>query len=132
MPLGHISFTKTHQIPLTEFCEICLIPSDGELRESRPVEFEDFLLTLTHGEERGVSKATATSLQFPSLHYFALFTTKCLPAREMVGALSALNLAILHCALYNDHTFSLGVIIARRLHLNITKGKIQGVFLALA
>ena len=55
-------YAETRQIPLTDFCDICLIPSDGELREPRPAEFEDFLLTLTMGDERGVSNATATSL----------------------------------------------------------------------
>ena len=55
-------YSETCQILLTEFCEICLIPSDGELREPKPTEFEDFRLTLTEGEGRGVSKATSTSL----------------------------------------------------------------------
>ena len=100
--------------------------SDGELREPRLAEFEDFLLTLTVGEERGVSKATGTSLQFPSVHYFALFNAKCLTAREKGGILSAPDLAILHRALHNDHTFSLGAIVACRVHLNRTKGKIHG------
>jgi hypothetical protein len=36
-----------HEIPLAEFCEICLIPSDGEIREPRPEEFDGFLCTLT-------------------------------------------------------------------------------------
>lgn len=55
-------YSETRQIPLTEFCEICIIPSDGELREPRPAKFEGFFRTLTVGEERGASKATATSL----------------------------------------------------------------------
>ena len=29
-------YAEHHEIPLAEFCEICLIPSDGELREPRP------------------------------------------------------------------------------------------------
>jgi hypothetical protein len=60
------------------------------------------------------------------VHYFALFNAKCLTSREKDGALSAPDLAILCRALHNDHTFSLGAIIARRLHLNSTKGKIHG------
>ena len=103
-----------------------MIPSDGELREPRPIEFEDFYRTLIVGDERGVSSATATSLQFPSAHYFALFIAMCLTAREKVGALSASDFAILRRALYNDHTFRIEAIIACRLHLNRTKGKIHG------
>ena len=78
------------------------------------------------GDERGVSSVTATSLQFPYVHYFALFITKCLIAREKVGALSAPDFPILHRAIYGHNTFSLRAIIARRVHLNKTKGKIHG------
>jgi hypothetical protein len=119
-------YSETRQMPLTDFCEICLIPSDGEIREPRPAEFENFYCTLSVGDERGVSSVTATSLQFPSVHYFALFIAKCLIAREKVGALSAPNFAILRRPLHNDRTYSLGDIIARRLHLNRNKGKIHG------
>ena len=55
-------YAGTRQIPLTEFCDICSIPSDGEIREPRPEEFEDFHCTLLVGDERGVSSVTATSL----------------------------------------------------------------------
>jgi hypothetical protein len=60
------------------------------------------------------------------VHYFVLFIAKCLLAREKVGALSAPNFTVLHRALYGDNAFSLGAIIARRLHLNRSKGKIHG------
>ena len=69
-------YAGPHTLSLVDFCNICLIPSDGDLREPRPSEFEDFLLVLIVGEDRGVSSATATSLQFPSVHYFALVITK--------------------------------------------------------
>jgi hypothetical protein len=119
-------YAETRQIPLTEFCDICLIPSGGEIREPRPAEFEDFYRTLSVGDERGVSSVTATSLQFPSVHYFALFIAKCLLAREKVGALSAPDFAVLRHARYGDNSYSLGAITARRLHLNRSKGKIHG------
>lgn len=60
------------------------------------------------------------------MHYFALLNARCLTSREKAGALSALDLAILRRALHDDHTFNLGAIIARRLHLNRTKWKIHG------
>jgi hypothetical protein len=119
-------YVEHHEIPLAEFCEICLIPSDGELREPRLEEFEGFLRNLTVGEERGMSKARATGLHFPVVHYFALFKGKCLTARKQGGVLSAPNLAILHRAVFSDTTYSLGTIIARRLHTNRIKGKIHG------
>ena len=50
-------YVEHHEIPLAEFYEMCLIPSDGELRDPKPEEFEGFLRTLIMGEERGVSKS---------------------------------------------------------------------------
>ena len=88
-------YADFHQIPLTEFCEICLLPADGGLGEPRPAEFEAFYCTLTVGDERGVSGITVAGLHFPAVHYFALFITKCLLAREKVGALSSPDLAVL-------------------------------------
>jgi hypothetical protein len=49
-----------------------------------------------------------------------------LNAREKVGALCAPDFAILRHGLYSDNNYSLGAIIARRLHLNRSKGKIHG------
>lgn len=71
-------YAEPHQIPLTEFCEICLLPSDGGLVEPRPTEFDGFYHTLTVGDEKGVSSTTATGLHLPVVHYFALFFCKIL------------------------------------------------------
>jgi hypothetical protein len=60
------------------------------------------------------------------VRYFALFIAKCLLAREKASALSAPDLAVLRRALHGDNTYSLGAIVARRLHLNRSKGKIHG------
>ena len=78
------------------------------------------------GDERGVSGVTAASWHFPTVHYFALFIAKCLLAREKVGALSTPDFAVLSRALYGNKTYSMGAIVARRLHLNRSKGKIHG------
>ena len=85
-----------------------------------------FYRTLTVEDERGVSGVTATSLHFSVVHYFALFITKCLLAREKVCALSAPDFSILRRALYDDNTYSLGATVARRLHINRSKGRIHG------
>ena len=76
------------------------------------------------GDERGVSATTAASIHFPVVHY--LFVAKCLLARKKVGALSAPDFVVLRRALEGDNTHSLGAIVARRLHLNKSQGKIHG------
>ena len=78
------------------------------------------------GDERGVSAITVVGLHFPAVHYFALFIAKCLLAREKVGALSSPDLVVLRRALEGNTTYSLGAIVARRLHLNKSQGKIHG------
>ena len=75
-------YAENHQIPLTEFCDICMIPYDGSLAEPRMAGFEDFYRTLTVGDERGVSATTAASIHFLVVHYFPLFVGKCLLARK--------------------------------------------------
>ena len=119
-------YIEPHQIPLTEFCEICLLPSNGSLAEPRPTEFKSFYRTLTVGDERRVSAITTGGLHFPAVRYFALFITKCLLAREKVGALSSPDLVVLRRAIEGDNTYSLGAIVACSLHLNKTQGKIHG------
>ena len=61
-------YAENHQITLTEFCDICPIPSDGSLAEPRLAWFEAFYRTLTVGDERGVSATTAACLHFPAVH----------------------------------------------------------------
>ena len=78
------------------------------------------------GDERGVSGTTVVSLQFPAMHYFALFIAKCLLATEKVGSLIAPDFIVLCRALYGNNTHSLGATVARRLHLNRFMGKIHG------
>jgi hypothetical protein len=119
-------YAKLHQMTLAEFCNVCLIPFDGDLREPRPAGFEEFYSTLSVGDPRGVSIATPPSLHFPTVRYFALFIAKCLLAREKVSSLSAPDLAVLHQALHGDNTYSIGAIVARRLQHNRSQGKIHG------
>jgi hypothetical protein len=47
-------YAEPHPMSLAEFCDGCLIPSDRDIREPRPAEFEDFYRTLSVGDERGV------------------------------------------------------------------------------
>lgn len=111
-------YAENHQIPLTDFCNICMLPSNGSLAEHRPAEFVAFYRTLTVGDERGVSSIIVVGLHFPVVHYFALLIAKCLLARQKVGALSSTDLAGLRRALEGDNTYSLEAIVARHLHLN--------------
>jgi hypothetical protein len=119
-------YAEPHQMTLAEFCNVCLIPFDGDMRDPRPAGFEEFYSTLSVGDSRGVSSAIPASLHFPTVRYFALFIAKCLLAREKVSSLSAPDLAILHQALHGDNTYSIGAIVAHRLQHNGSQGKIHG------
>ena len=46
-------YVETRQIPLTEFSDICMIPSSRNLVDHRPTEFDGFYRTLTVGVREG-------------------------------------------------------------------------------
>ena len=78
-------YAENHQIPFTDFCNICMIPSDGSLAEPRPAGFEAFYRTLKVGDERGVSTITAAGfifLLFITLHFS--LQNACLLGRRWV------------------------------------------------
>jgi hypothetical protein len=110
------------EMPLEEFCQVCMIPNEGSPIEPHPRDVSEFLSEVTVGEQRGVSQARVASLHFSVLRYYSLFAGRCLTGRWESGILSSPDLAILRHALYSDRTFSLGAMIARRLHTNRSKG----------
>ena len=65
-------YSENHQIPLTECCDICMIPSDGSLAEPRPAGFEAFYRTLTVGDERGVSALTFSRCSLLCTYYYQM------------------------------------------------------------
>ena len=113
-------------MPLSEFCAVCNIPPDGILEEPPCKELEPFIKLISVGETRKVSDARITSIHFPMLRYFALFSSRCLIGRGNCGNFSVPDIIILFHGLYRDNTVSMGGIIARRLSLNHTKGPIFG------
>ena len=61
---------------------------------------EGFIDTITVGETRKVSDARITSIHFPVLCYFALFSSRCLIGRRNCGNLNIPDIIILHHGLY--------------------------------
>src|SRR3954471_20603248 len=113
-------------MPLSEFCAVCNIPPEGILEEPPRKELEPFINLISVGQTRKVSDARITSIHFPVLRYFAIFTSRCLIGRGNCGTLSVPNIIILFHGLYRDNTVSMGGIVARRSSLNRTKGPIFG------
>ena len=102
------------------------MPVEGSIEEPHPRDVAGFIDMIAVGETRKVSDARTTSIHFPVLRYYAIFASRCLIGRWNIGGLSAPDLAILLHALFCDRTFSLGVMVAKRLSLNRTKGPIFG------
>ena len=69
------------EMTLGEFCEVCLIPSEGSPIEPHPRDVVDFISDVTVGEHKGVSEARVTSLHFSVLRYYSLFDGRCLTGR---------------------------------------------------
>ena len=87
---------------------------------------DGFVNTITVGDSKKGSDARTTSIHFPVLRYFAIFASRCLIGHRNCGNLRVPDIIILFHALFRDNSFSMGVVIAKRLSLNRTKGPIFG------
>src|SRR4051812_22475426 len=105
---------------LREFYEVCKLPFPGFIEEPHSNDVEGFMDTIAVGETRKVSDARITSIHFPILRYFAVFSSRCLIGHGNCGNLSVPDIIILCHALFRDDTFSMGAIVAKRLNLNHT------------
>ena len=122
-------YDEHKEMSVQDFCRVCLIPFEGIIEEPHHGDVDGFIDTITVGETRKVSDARTTSIHFPVLRYFAIFSSRCLIGGGNCGNLSAPNIVILCHALFRDDTFSMGAIVAKQLNLNRTKGPILvGIF----
>ena len=119
-------YDVAREMSLYEFCMVCKIPFGGSLEEPHRKDVDGFIDTITVGETRKVSDARITSIHFPVLRYFAIFSRRCLIGHGNYGNLSVPDIIILFHALFHDNSVSMGAIIAKRLSLNRTKGPIFG------
>ena len=111
---------------LYEFCNVCKILYEGSISDPRPRAWQISLLTLLWGNREECHKRGRLVYIFPILCYYSLFAGRCLTGCGESGTLRSHDLAILGHALYDDRTFSLGSIVARRLSTNRSKGTIFG------
>ena len=111
---------------LRNFCVLCRIPFEGKLDEPHRKDVDGFVNTITVEDPKKGSNAKISSIHFPVLRYFAIFASRCLIGRGNSGNFNVLDIIILHHALFGDNSFSMGVVIAKRLSLNRTKGPIFG------
>lgn len=111
-------------IPLEEFCAAIRVPYTGSLDRSRShnSSFEEFYHSLCVGEVRDLQRGKLTSIQYPSVHYFAIFISRCLLPKGNPTNTCAPDMCVLHSALTGDRSFNLGAIIARRIHENRQSG----------
>ena len=109
-----------------EFSEVCKIPFWGTCTEPHKSNCNEFLMNITRGETRGITQATMGSIQFPAIHYFALFIGRCINGKHDHSHLCAPDLSILKSAVLGDRQFNMGAIVARRLHNNALVGDFFG------
>ena len=116
---------------LHNFGAVCRIPFEAKLEEPHRKDVDGFVNTITVEEPKKGSDAKISSIHFPVLCYFAIFSSRCLIGRGNSGNFNVPDIIILHHALFGDNSFSMGVVIAKRLSLNRTKGPIfAGIYVA--
>ena len=74
------------------------------------------------GETRDITQATIGSIHFPSIHYFALFISRCINGKDEACHMCIPDLSVLKSAVLGDKQYNLGDIVARRLHHNSISG----------
>ena len=119
-------YDESYTLDLEDFCEACKIPQWGSLSEPHKSEYNDFLASITIGETRNITQATIGSIHFPAIHYFSLFIGRCINGKHEHSHLCVPDLSVLECVVLGDKRYNLGVIIARRLHLNAKDGDLFG------
>ena len=72
----------------------------------------DFLASITVGESREITQATIGSINFPSIHYFALFIVRCIDGKDEACHICVPDLSVLKSAVLGDKHNNLGAIVA--------------------
>ena len=83
---------------------MCRIPYEGELEEPHRKDVDGFVNTIAVEEPKKGSEAKISSIHFPVLRYFAIFSSRCLIGRGNSGNLSVPDIIILQHALLEDNT----------------------------
>jgi hypothetical protein len=107
---------------IEEFSKVCKIPYWGTCIEPHKSDCNEFLLSITRGETRGITQATTASIHFPAIDYFALFIGRCINSKHDHSHLCAPDLSILKSVVLKDIQFNMGAIVARHLHNNALVG----------
>ena len=87
---------------------------------------EIFFASITVGESRDIAQATIGSIHFPAIHYFALFIGRCINGKDEACHMCVPDLCVLKCVVLGNKDYSLGAIVARRLHNNGRAGDLFG------
>ena len=111
---------------LHHFCAVCRIPYEGESEEPHREDVAGFVDIIIVEEPKKGSESKVSIIHFPVLRYFAIFASRCLIGRGNSGNLSVPDIIMLQHALLGDNSFDMGVVVAKRLALNHTKGPIFG------
>ena len=111
---------------LEDFTTAWKLPQWGSTNEPRKSEFTDFLASITVGESRDITQATIRSINFPAIHYFALFIGRCINGMDEACHICVPDLSVLRSAVLGDKHYNLGAIVARRLHNNSINGDFFG------
>ena len=122
-------YDKSYTMDLEDFTSACKLPQWGSIRDPRKSEFRDFVASIIVGESRDITQATIGSIHFPAIHYFALFISRCINAKDEACHMCVPDLSILRSAVLGDQSYHMGATVARRLHHNRHNGDFFGGFM---
>ena len=82
-------YDEFKEMSLRNFCVVSRIPYEGKLEEPHRKDVDGFVKTIVVEEPKKGSDARITSIHFPVLRYFAIFTSRCLIGRGNSGNFTA-------------------------------------------
>ena len=101
-------YDKSYTMDLEDFNIACKLPEWGSASDPRKYEFKDFLASITVGESREITQATIGSIQFPAIHYFALFIGRCINGKDEACHMCVPDLSVLKSAVLGDNNITWG------------------------
>ena len=100
-------YDKSYTMDLEDFTTACKLLQWGNVNEPRKSEYKDFLASITVGESREIAEATIGSIRFPTIHYFALFTGRCINGKDEACHMCVPDLSVLKSAVINNINWGL-------------------------
>ena len=101
-------YDQSYTMDLEYYRTACKLPQWGNVHEPHRSEYKDFLASITVGESRDIAQATIGSIHFLAIHYFSLFTGRCINGKDEACHMCVPDLCVLKSVVLGNKDYNLG------------------------